>query len=198
MAATYKILAGPAGPSEFKDRGSKFLGYAYPVHSETDVKRLVEQIRKEHHKARHWCYAWRISPEPAAERANDDGEPARSAGQPILQQIRARELTDTLVIVVRYFGGVKLGVGGLIRAYKAAASDVLDMAEIIEKPVMKALQIRFDYARMDTVMKIIKRFGGQIRKQNAGQQVEILAEFEPEKVAAVKAQLNAWEGVETE
>ncbi len=196
MGATYKTLAGPAGPSEFKDRGSKFLGYGFPVHSEADVKRLVEQIRRAHHKARHWCYAWRIGPEPAAERANDDGEPARSAGQPILQQIRARELTDTLVVVVRYFGGVKLGVGGLIRAYKAAASKVLDMAEIMEKPITQRLHIRFDYDRMNTVMKIIKRFGGQIRRQNAGQQVEIEAEFEPEKIEAVKEQLNNWEGVE--
>jgi uncharacterized YigZ family protein len=114
---TYLTLASVPEPAVFKDRKSKFIAYAFPVNHFTDVKNHLENLKKEHHSARHWCYAYRIGLENIDERANDDGEPSNSAGMPILNQIRAKNLTGTLVVVVRYFGGVKLGVGGFIYAF---------------------------------------------------------------------------------
>ena len=130
--ATYHTLAAPA-EAEFKDKGSRFIAYAYPVRSAEDVKNHVERQRQAHHKARHWCYAYRLGTDGLQFRANDDGEPSGSAGRPILGQIDSFAVTDTLIIVVRYFGGTLLGVPGLIHAYKTAAAEALKAAEVIEK-----------------------------------------------------------------
>jgi uncharacterized YigZ family protein len=163
---TYLTLASVPEPAVFKDRKSKFIAYAFPVNHFTDVKNHLENLKKEHHSARHWCYAYRIGLENVDERANDDGEPSNSAGMPILNQIRAKNLTGTLVVVVRYFGGVKLGVGGLINAYKNATQMVLEQAEIIEKIRKKNLQITFDYSDMNKVMRVVKEHQLEIVQQN--------------------------------
>jgi len=140
----------------FKDKGSKFLAFAYPVTSEQEIKEKLAALRKEYHNARHHCYAWRLEPEKTRYRANDDGEPSGSAGKPIYGQIVSRDLSDLLIVVVRYFGGTLLGVGGLINAYRSAASDALDHNRIIENKVYNFVRVEFGYERMNTVMKVIK------------------------------------------
>lgn len=141
---------------QFKDRGSKFLSFAYPVSSEEEIKMRLDSLRKKYHDARHHCYAWRLGPDHSMYRANDDGEPSNSAGKPILNQIESRDLTNVLVVVVRYFGGTLLGVGGLINAYRTSASAALDKCNIIKKYIYKSYKILFDYSMMNAVMKIIK------------------------------------------
>lgn len=145
-------------PSEglFKDKGSKFIAYAFPVSSEEEIKEIVLSIRKEHHSARHHCYAWRLGADKLQFRMNDDGEPSSTAGKPILGQIQSFDLTNILIVVVRYFGGTLLGVSGLINAYRNAAYDAINQAIIIEKIVERQLLIEFDYSAMNEVMKIIK------------------------------------------
>ena len=171
---TYLTIEKQPEPAIFKDRKSKFIGYAFPVQNTGDVKTALEQLKKEHHSARHWCYGYRIGIEKIEERANDDGEPSNSAGMPILNQIKAQNLTNVLVVVVRYFGGVKLGVGGLINAYKTAAQMVLEKAEILEKIRTKNLQIIFDYNDMNKVMRIIKEHQLDIVKQELQEKGEII------------------------
>lgn len=140
----------------YKDKGSKFIAFAYPVSSEEDVKMLLANLRKEHFNARHHCYAFRLGADKQAYRANDDGEPKYTAGKPIFGQIQSKDLTNILIVVVRYFGGTLLGVGGLITAYKQAAADALENAVIIEKTVNEFYELTFDYLQMTEVMKIIK------------------------------------------
>ncbi len=153
-------------PSIFKDRKSKFLGYAFPFDDLEQLKPIIEKLKKEHHNARHWCYGYRIGIEKIQERANDDGEPSNSAGMPILGQINAKNLTNTLVVVIRYYGGVKLGVGGLMNAYKTATQMVLDETEIIEKIRTKELSVGFTYDDMNKVMRIIKEYQLEIKSQD--------------------------------
>jgi uncharacterized YigZ family protein len=155
MEDTFKTISKPS-EGLFKDKGSKFLSFAFPVDSEDEIRTIVQQIRKEHHSARHHCYAWRLGYEKLLFRANDDGEPSSTAGKPILGQIQSHDLTNILIVVVRYFGGTLLGVSGLINAYRNAASDAILQAEIIEKLVEKQLLIEFDYAVLNEVMKIFK------------------------------------------
>ena len=163
---SYHTIEQTIEPSIFKDRKSKFLGYALPFDDINKLKPLIEKIKKEHHSARHWCYAYRIGIEKINERANDDGEPSNSAGIPILGQIKAKNLTNILVVVVRYYGGVKLGVGGLMNAYKTATQMILDKVEIIEKIRTKNLSIVFKYNDMNKVMRIIKEYNLDIKLQN--------------------------------
>ena len=153
---TYKTITEASPESLFKDRGSKFFGYAFPVTSEGDIDNCIQQLKKQHHTARHWCYAWQLGKSYDRYRANDDGEPSNSAGMPIYGQLQAFDITNVLVVVVRYFGGTKLGVGGLIQAYKAAAQETLTHASIVEKTIDESLTITFEYPKMNTVMRIIK------------------------------------------
>ncbi|MBV5314847.1 MAG: YigZ family protein [Prolixibacteraceae bacterium] len=155
MEDTFKTISKPV-QGLFKDKGSKFISYAYPIESEDEVRNIVQILKKEHHSARHHCYAWRLGYEKLLFRANDDGEPSSTAGKPILGQIQSYDLTNILIVVVRYFGGTLLGVSGLINAYRNAAQDVLNQAEIVEKLVEKQLYIEFDYGVMNEVMKIFK------------------------------------------
>ncbi len=155
MEDTYKTILTPS-EGLFKDKGSKFMAYAYPVYSEDQIKEIVQSIKKEHYSARHHCYAWRLGHEKLHFRANDDGEPSSTAGKPILGQIQSFDLTNILIVVVRYFGGTLLGVSGLINAYKNAALDAINQAEIVEKLVEKLLLIEFDYGVMNEVMKLFK------------------------------------------
>ncbi len=140
----------------YRDKGSKFLSFAYPVESEAEVKIILSGVKKEYFDARHHCYAYRIGYLGDIWRCNDDGEPSSSAGRPILGQILSNELSDILIIVVRYFGGIKLGVPGLIKAYKSASSDAITNAEIVEKIATVPFNIRFSYEKMNDVMKGLK------------------------------------------
>lgn len=161
---TYKSIAAPS-EGLFKDQGSRFIALAYPVESEEEVKSLLEKARKEYHDARHHCVAYRIGLKGEVWRASDDGEPAGSAGRPILGQIDSAGLSDVAVVVVRYFGGIKLGIPGLIRAYKSATKDALDKAEKIEKTAGIWYELSFDYAQMPEVMKVVKDLGLPSREQ---------------------------------
>lgn len=156
MTDTYRTIEHPTDEILFKEKNSKFFGYAFPVTTEEEVKFHLEQIKKQHYAARHWCYAYQIGMHKKIYRANDDGEPNNSAGMPIYGQIQSFDLTNILVVVVRYFGGVKLGVGGLVTAYKTAAQMALEEAEITEKTIDTHFLIRFDYKNMNKVMRIIK------------------------------------------
>lgn len=153
---TYKTISIASEEVLFKDKNSKFFGYAFPINSEEKVKNILSELKKQHHQARHWCYAFQIGTETKYYRANDDGEPNNSAGAPIFGQIQSFDVTNVLVVVVRYFGGVKLGVSGLINAYKTTAQLALEVSEIVEKTIDKHYFIRFDYKNMNKVMRIIK------------------------------------------
>jgi len=153
---TYKTIEIAAGDALFKEKGSKFIGYVYPITSEDDVKIYLDELKKKHHTARHWCYAWQLGVVEVHYRANDDGEPNNSAGQPIYGQILSKEITNVLVVVVRYFGGTKLGVGGLINAYKTTAKLILDEALIVQKTIDVYFQLIFEYQDMNKVMRIVK------------------------------------------
>lgn len=152
---TYRSIARRS-EGLFKDNGSRFIAMAYPVETEEEVKEIVSSIRKEYHDARHHCYAYRLGLDGELFRANDDGEPSGSAGRPILGQIDSLALSDVLVVVVRYFGGIKLGIPGLIRAYKTSTSDALHNNEIVEKVAGKQYLLRFDYLSMNAVKKVLK------------------------------------------
>jgi len=140
----------------YKEKGSKFLAFAYPVGSEEEVKQRLSELRKAYFDARHHCYAYVLGSEKEKFRAADDGEPNHSAGDPILGQIRSRHLTNVLVVVVRYFGGVKLGVGGLVQAYKTSAAEALAKAETVELEVMELASLYYDYSATPEVMKLVK------------------------------------------
>jgi uncharacterized YigZ family protein len=161
----YRTITGPA-TGEFKDRGSKFLAYAHPISSVQDAKEKVNALKKEHPKAAHHCFAYRIGTEGSEFRANDDGEPSGSAGRPILGQIDSFNLTNILVVVVRYFGGSLLGIPGLINAYKTATLDALSKATVIEKWIEEKVEIEFDYPAMNEVLYILRQFEATIYKQD--------------------------------
>ncbi len=162
---TYKTLTKPSKEVLFKDRASKFFGYAYPVNSEEEIKLRIEQLKKDHYNARHWCYAWQLGKEYEYYRANDDGEPSNSAGMPIYGQLQSFDVTNVLIVVVRYFGGTKLGVGGLIQAYKTAAKLALESSNIVEKTIDELFQLNFGYPEMNIVMRIIKDEKINIKEQ---------------------------------
>jgi uncharacterized YigZ family protein len=150
----------------YKEKGSKFLAFAYPVYDEGEIKEKIDALKQEYFDARHHCYAWMLGVDKKRFRAFDDGEPSHSAGDPILGQIRSRNLTNLLIVVVRYFGGVKLGVGGLIAAYKAAAEDALNKANVIELEVSERIKIMYDYASTAEVMRLVKEFDLKILRQD--------------------------------
>jgi uncharacterized YigZ family protein len=156
MKDTYNTIAFPSEESLFKEKSSKFFGYAFPIESEEEVKPIIEILKKQHPHAVHYCYAYQIGTETIQYRANDDGEPSNTAGAPIYGQIQSFGLTNVLVVVVRIYGGIKLGVGGLISAYKTSAQITLESCEIIEKTIDVPFQISFDYKNMNKVMRVIK------------------------------------------
>ena len=153
---TYKTITKRSEEVLFKDKNSKFFGYAFPVKTEEAVKQHIEDLKKQHHQARHWCYAYQIGTETITYRANDDGEPNNSAGMPIYGQIQSFDVTNVLIVVVRYFGGVKLGVGGLINAYKTGAQMALEASKIVTRTINIEYLISFDYKNMNKVMRVIK------------------------------------------
>ena len=155
---TYKSISAPSR-GIYKELGSKFLAFAWPVETEEEIKSILSEIRKEYFDARHHCYAWRLGLTGEPYRMNDDGEPSSTAGRPIHGQLLSQELSDILVVVVRWFGGVKLGVPGLIRAYKTATQDALANATIIEKVAGETFIVQFGYLQMNDVMKVLKEMG---------------------------------------
>lgn len=158
---TYKTVEAQS-TGVYKEKGSKFLAFAFPVKNETEVKMHLEQLRKEYYDARHHCYAYVLGYDKSAWRVNDDGEPSGTAGRPIYGQLQSLDLTNTLLVVVRYFGGIKLGVSGLINAYKSASQDALTNAKIVEKTINELYRLEFPYEQVNEAMKIVKEFGLQI------------------------------------
>ena len=156
MHDTYKTIKNP-GEGYFKDKGSKFYAYTYPVQNEEEIKNIVSSLRKEHHSARHHCFAWRLGTEQISHRYNDDGEPSSTAGKPILRQLEHFGVTNILLVVVRYFGGTLLGTAGLINAYRSSAADALKNSTIITKTIEEEYRLKYSYKEMNDVMRIIKQ-----------------------------------------
>lgn len=168
MQDQYRSIAAPS-EGLFKDNGSRFIALAYPVETEEEVKSIVAGLRKEYHDARHHCYAYRLGYKGDLWRASDDGEPSGSAGRPILGQIDSLGLSDILVVVVRYFGGIKLGIPGLIRAYKSSTADALSSAQIVDKIASRHFRLQFEYLSMNAVMKVLKDMDLPQKAQNFGE-----------------------------
>lgn len=169
---TYQTIEAPA-EGLFKDKGSKFIGYAYPLANEEEVKQYIAELRELHPKARHYCWAYRLSPDRTVFRVNDDGEPSGSAGKPILNTLLSNNLTNILVVVVRYFGGTLLGVPGLINAYKQATQEAIHEATTVEKTVNEVYRIDFDYLQMNDVMKVMKDDNVRILNQQFDNQCSL-------------------------
>lgn len=171
---SYKSIPDPA-EGLFKDNGSRFISFAFPVETEEEIKDIVAELKKKYHDARHHCYAYRLGYLGDRFRANDDGEPSGSAGRPILGQIDSRGLSDVLVVVVRYFGGIKLGIPGLIRAYKTSTAEALDNAGTVEKIAGKWFRIDFGYGAMNQVMKVLKDMDIRQKDQDFGNECSLKA-----------------------
>lgn len=190
MAESYRIIKD-SSEGFYKEKGSKFLAYAYPVFSIDHVKEKLEVLRKQYHDARHFCYAHIIEDgQHQLVRANDDGEPNHSAGDPILGQIKSFELTNTLVVVIRYFGGTKLGVSGLIHAYKTAAEEALSKAKIQVIEIKQDFIIKYGYEKTSDAMRIINSFGVEIKDQEFLESCTLHGRIEPEKFDALKDKLG--------
>lgn len=174
MTRDYFFTIEKPSTAEFKDRGSRFIAYAFPLADTGAFKLRLAEIKKEHPKAAHHCFAYRIGLDGTNFRVSDDGEPSGSAGRPILGQVDSKQLTNVLIIVVRYFGGTLLGVPGLIHAYKSAAASALDATAVVQKPVLIQYRLQFDYTLMNEVMKIVKQFNCVVAKQDPGSSQEQL------------------------
>ncbi len=192
---TYKTIAAES-KGLFKDRGSRFIAIARPVSSQEEIKTILEELRREYHDARHHCYAWMLSPDRQAWRVNDDGEPSGTAGRPIMGQINSRELTNVLVVVIRYFGGTLLGVSGLINAYRSATEDALTNALVIEKQVNESWLVTFPYTVMNDVMKVMKDEGcSQHSHDYSGEECSAEISFRASNTDKVTARLRKIAGV---
>jgi uncharacterized YigZ family protein len=187
---TYKTIDEAQGEALFKEKGSKFIGYVFPIENEEEVKIHIEELKKKHHAARHWCFAWQLGVEVKSYRVNDDGEPNNSAGNPIYGQILSKDLTNVLVVVVRYFGGTKLGVGGLINAYKTTAKLILDEATIVDKTINVSFQLTFEYQDMDKVMLIIKENALEILEQKMNLNCSFLISVRKKNTAKIVQLFN--------
>lgn len=175
----------------YKEKGSKFLSFAYPVNNELEIKEILESLKKQYHDARHHCYAYILGKDGQDFRANDDGEPGHSAGDPILGQIRSNNLTNTLIVVVRYFGGTKLGVGGLVTAYKTAAAEAIAANEIITALITEKVTFEFDYLDMNEVMRLTKALELKILDQHFDNRCAMEVEVRQASHAELIDQLRA-------
>lgn len=191
----YFTIETPTCGDIFKDKGSKFLGFVYPISSEDDVKPLIDNLKKEHHAARHWCYAWQLGVETINYRANDDGEPSNSAGKPIYGQILSKNLTNILVVVVRYYGGINLGVGRLMQAYKTAAQYCLDNSEIVEKTLQVEFLLKFDYKDLNKIMRFIKENHLTVVTQSMEMVCEFKLSIRKKEASKIEAILNDFQNV---
>jgi uncharacterized YigZ family protein len=188
-ADLYRTIAAPA-QSIYKEKGSKFLGFAFPVESEEEIKEILGQLRKEYYNARHHCYAYMLGAAGATYRTNDDGEPNHSAGDPILWQIRSAGISYILIVVVRYFGGIKLGVSGLIQAYKTAAAEAIAQATIIEKVETATLQVNFTYEHLNVIMSLVKEYKLDIKEQDFSAGCRLLLRVRKSLVSVITGKLT--------
>ena len=193
----YFTIGKPAS-AEFKDRGSKFLSFAYPIETTVEFKKYLQQLRKDHPKAAHHCFAYRLGIDENNFRLSDDGEPSGTAGRPILGQIDSRQLTNILVVVVRYFGGTLLGVAGLINAYKTASSLVLQLTPVIQKQVETTYRIEFDYTRKNDVMGLLKQYNCSVNSQENQLFCVIETGIPNSRLKEVLIRLGEWQEVRTE
>ena len=194
---SYRTIVAPA-EAVLRERGSRFLAYAYPIEEEDEIKRLLDALRKRHYDATHHCYAWRIGPKGELFRANDDGEPSGTAGKPILGQMLSKEVTDLLVVVVRYFGGTKLGVPGLIAAYRESAAAVLEAAQIEQRTVDARLEVHFSYLAMNDIMKTIKEIQPKVIAQKFDNVCTIRLAIRQSREEELLARLKKCEGASIE
>ncbi len=192
----YKSLSQPSKEVLLKDKGSKFFGYAFPVQNETDIEQALEQLKSQHHKARHFCYAWQLGKTYDTYKANDDGEPNNSAGMPIYGQLQSFEITNCLVVVVRYFGGTKLGVGGLISAYKTTAKMALENASIQTHTIDKQIQITCEYDMMNEVMRLVKELNLNIIEQDLKIRCQFIISIRKKDFDQVKSRFEQVYGLE--
>jgi uncharacterized YigZ family protein len=193
MTDLYRTIQNPS-EGLYKEKGSKFLAFVYPVSTVEEIKERINFLQKQYHDARHHCYAWRLGADMERYRVNDDGEPSGSAGNPIFGQIQSRELSDILVVVIRYFGGTLLGVGGLINAYRSATSDSLDQAQIVELKVYKLINVQFEYPQMNSVMKVIKELDLSFENQEFDLNCSLTLKVWKRKMDRVWAQLSLIKG----
>jgi len=191
---TYKTIESPS-EGQFKDKGSKFIAYAYPFRDADDLKQLIADVKTLHPKARHHCWAYRLTTDRSIYRLNDDGEPSGTAGRPILNTLLSNDLTNVLIIVVRYFGGTLLGVPGLINAYKTASQEALGAASIVERTVNDVYQLHFDYLQMNDVMRIMKEDQLTIIKQDFKVSCSLTFEIRQTQVNQTIAKLTNLEGL---
>lgn len=196
MSPDYYFTIDRPGMAEFKDRGSQFIAYTYPLVSIADFKEKLAALKKEHPKAVHHCFAYRLGLDGNQFRVSDDGEPSGTAGKPILGQIDSKQLTDVLIIVVRYFGGTLLGVPGLINAYKTAASLALQVTPVVQKPVLVNHRLEFDHTQIHNVMQVIKHFGCVIHKQDTQLFCIIEAGLPKNRLEEILFRLQELRGVE--
>ena len=192
---TYRTLVQPSNEILFKEKKSKFFGYAFPITTEDEVKPIIEGLRKKHHTANHICYAWQLGVSKISYRANDDGEPNNSAGMPIYGQIQSFKLTNVLVAVARIFGGTKLGVGGLISSYRKAAQMALEESKIIEKTIRANIEVTFGYPDMDKVMRIIKQNQLEIVSQQLEMDCTLTVSTTKSKAQPITLKFNALKGI---
>lgn len=195
MEDVYRTLSEPSEEVLLKEKSSKFYGYAIPVETEDAVKTELDRIKKQHPAARHWCYAWQLGTDTIRYRANDDGEPSHTAGTPIYGQIQSFGLTNILVVVVRYFGGIKLGAGGLIAAYRETARMALEAADIVEKTVMETIEIRFAYTDLNKVMRIIKERQLAVRSQEMENDCRLILEVRKKELVPISEIFNSMYGI---
>ena len=201
MNDEYKTITERVGEGYYSEKRSKFLAFAHHVETQEQIKELLARYRKEYYDARHVCYAYMLGAERLDFRANDDGEPSSTAGKPILGQINSRELTDVLVVVVRYYGGVNLGTSGLIVAYREAAADALEHAEIVTRQVEELVNYSFAYPQMNDVMRIVKEMSPRIVSQQFDNTCEItlaIRKSETEQLRAKLEKLNEVRGTRNE
>lgn len=194
MEDVFKTIEGPA-EGIYKEKGSRFIALAYPVTSEEEIRNIVGGLKEKYYDARHHCYAWRLGVAKTHFRANDDGEPSSTAGKPILGQIQSNDLTNILIVVIRYFGGIKLGVSGLINAYREAAADALRNAVIIEKTIDEQLRIHFSYLVMNDVMKIVKEEEPDVLERNFEMECDMLLSIRQKDMPALRARLEKVESL---
>ncbi len=186
----YNSIKSPIENTLLKEKGSKFIGFAYPVNSEEEIKQRLEKIYEDHPKATHHCYAFRLGLKGENYRANDDGEPSGSAGLPIFNQLLAHDITNVLVVVVRYYGGIKLGVGGLVKTYKESAKITLDEAEIITKELETTIEISFDYAHQNLVFTLLNKYDAKIISFETAEQCRITATLKLAQKESISEQLS--------
>ena len=194
---TYLTIEAPA-EAIYKEKSSKFLAFAYPVADEEEIRSRLEALRKRYYDATHHCYAWRLGPHGEAFRANDDGEPSSTAGRPILGQLLSHETTDCLIVVVRYFGGTKLGVPGLIAAYKESAAEVLAAARIVQRTVDRRIAVTFSYAAMNDIMRIVKEEQPAVESQRFDNLSSVVLRIRASRAERLTERLRKVEGATIE